>query len=174
MQTNTNCEVVALTYAAGPLVPNHPQLPAVLMRQAVGGGASGQEVARHYAAHDWRGAWVWSVFRYHHYHPDAHEVLTVLRGSATLALGGSQGSEHDVMAGDVLMLPAGFGHCLLKASSGFQVCGAYPAGQENYSTIHAEQAWPGDLPGRLDAVPLPTADPIFGADGPLMGYWQKP
>jgi len=124
-------------------------------------------------ARDWVGAWVWSVFPYHHYHPDAHEVLTVLDGSARLALGGPQGAVHDVAAGDVLILPAGFGHRLIEAGSGFRVCGAYPRGQQHYSTIRAETAWPDDLPTRLAAVPLPTADPIFGRDGHLLNAWAR-
>ncbi|MCB2053226.1 MAG: cupin domain-containing protein [Geminicoccaceae bacterium] len=158
-------------FAPGHGVPNHPTLPAVILRRALTPPMDTRELERLLAAHGWGGTWLWEVFPYHHYHPDAHEVLTVVRGSARLMLGGAGGSIFEVEAGDVVVLPAGTGHEQVEKSGGFQVCGAYPRGQENYSTIRAEAGFDEGIIRQIARVALPRADPIYGIDGPLMNCW---
>lgn len=56
----------------------------------------------------------------------------IFHGESTLLLGcGHDDQEEDgqkveVRAGDVIVLPAGTGHCNLESSSGFRYIGVYP------------------------------------------------
>ena len=142
-------------------IPNHPSLPALVVRGAVA-GMDADAARRAAEARGWGGTWVWSVFDYHHYHPDAHEALAVVAGRARLRLGGPEGTEVSVAAGDVAVLPAGFGHCLLSSADGFRVVGAYPAGQESPATLRAGAQ---DIDAALAAiagVALPDRGPFEG------------
>ena len=152
-------------------VPNNPDLPVLLMRGAIETGAGPEAVAARLRAAGWGGTWVWQVFPYHHYHPNAHEALAVAAGRAVLMLGGPGGARAAVDAGDVVALPAGTGHCQLEASADFQVCGAYPPGQEDYETVRAERPHDRAVLGRIQAVARPRTDPVHGADGPLLRAW---
>ena len=143
-------------------VPNNSDLPVIVTRRAFDPPGDAPERLR---ANGWRGVWTWSVFDRHHYHPNAHEVLAVIRGAATLRLGGRTGRDVQVSAGDALLLPAGTGHCLLDGGDGFRVAGAYPPGQEDYETL-----WGGALPDgvrdRIANVPMPDTDPVTGGSTP--------
>jgi uncharacterized protein YjlB len=95
----------------------------------------------------------------------------VASGEATLMLGGPDGREVTVRAGDLVVLPAGTGHKRLSASPGFTVCGAYPPGQEPDLLRATEENWPG-AEARSAAIPLPRTDPFYGAGGPLVRLWR--
>ncbi len=151
-------------------VPNHPSLPLVLMHRVLD-AASPSELERLLSANGWGGMWQWSVFPYHHYHPNAHEMLACVAGSAEIMLGGPAGMRFTVTAGDVLVLPAGMGHCRLESDANFSVCGAYPHGQEDYETCRAEDLPLDEAAARIARVALPAADPLYGADGPLVAAW---
>lgn len=150
-------------------IPNNPVLPVVLMRQAVLGSAA--DICARMERNGWTGTWVWSVFDYHHYHPDAHEALVVASGEATLLLGGPDGEEVTLRAGDAVILPAGTGHKRLSQSEDFRICGAYPPGQSDYTTLRAEAQAP-DAPDQIAAVALPATDPVHGSEGPLLRLWS--
>ena len=165
----TDVEPQELRFADDGVIPNNPSLPALLYRGVVEGEA--QAVERLYAENDWLGAWVWRVFDYHHYHPNAHEALTCVGGSARLMLGGPHGSEVEVRQGDAMVLPAGTGHKLLSMTPGFQVCGAYPAGQQDYDTLREDPRAHDRSVAQIAEVPLPESDPFFGPDGPLTRLW---
>ncbi len=64
-----------------------------------------------FATHDWPPQWRGGVFAYHHFHSNAHEALAVYAGEAELVLGGEYGQPMRMTAGDVVILPAGTGHC---------------------------------------------------------------
>jgi uncharacterized protein YjlB len=144
----------------GDAIPNHPRF-AVLVYRGVAGIEDAQTAQEVLGRHGWGGSWVDGVFDFHHFHSNAHEVLAVVAGRATLELGGPGGDEFAVSAGDVLVLPAGTGHRRASASGGFTVVGAYPRGQEDYDLLReADDA----ARARIGALPAPPEDPV-GGDG---------
>lgn len=126
-----------------------------------------------FGVNQWPAQWRAQVFDYHHYHSTAHEVLGVVSGHARLMLGGPSGAELDVEEGDVLILPAGTGHCSLAQSADFLVVGAYPRGQEQYDIQRPDPATHDASVARIAKVARPLADPVQGPHGPLMSVWQS-
>lgn len=121
-------------------------------------------------ANGWPSAWRYGVYDFHHYHSTTHECLGVARGSARLQLGGPQGRVFEVKAGDVIVLPAGTGHCNLESSADFLVVGAYPPGFKA-DLLRGEA---GERPGadeRIASVPLPKTDPVGVQGGPVLEKW---
>lgn len=153
-------------------IPNNPKLALLVYSGAIPTDDDPQSFCRNrLAKNGWGGIWVNGVFDYHHYHSNTHEFLGVVSGSARLALGGPEGIELDVSAGDALVLPAGTGHKRLDASSDFRVVGAYP-GSADYDMNTGE---PGERPQVLQnirEVGAPDNDPLFGVDGPLVALWE--
>jgi len=162
--------VQALRLQRNGWVPNNPRLPVLVYPQAI--AVQGSDPAalfeRTFAANGWPPQWRYGVFDYHHYHTEGHEVLGVASGSARLMLGGPDGHVVPVRAGDVLLLPAGTGHCNLGSSDDFLVVGAYPPGQHadicRAAPTAAQQA-------RIDGLPFPGSDPVQGAQGAVRHYW---
>src|ERR671912_2103187 len=108
-------------------IPNNPTLPLLVYSQALGSSAQDSSRCKELLAENgWGGAWVDGVFSYHHYHSNAHEVLCVVGGSASIAVGGAEGGTGGVEAGDVGVIPAGVGHCQKGSNGGFSVVGGYP------------------------------------------------
>ena len=69
-----------------------------------------------------------------------------------------------------MVIPAGVGHENLESTSDFTMVGAYPPGQDP----DLQRGKLSERPWALESiakVPLPTADPIYGKDGPLMKVW---
>ncbi|HVE07568.1 MAG TPA: cupin, partial [Paraburkholderia sp.] len=74
-----------------------------------------------------------------------------------------------VQAGDVVVLPAGTGHCKLEASADFLVVGAYPPDQDvgiSRVGLSAQQL------RAMQQVTFPASDPLTGRDGPLARLWR--
>ncbi|MDF0599662.1 cupin domain-containing protein [Psychromarinibacter sp. C21-152] len=168
-----NVDVVARHFEDDGVIPNNPDLPVVILKAALDPALSPAEVQEIHRRNGWGGGWVYTVFDYHHWHPDAHEALSVAAGAAELMLGGPGGEVFRVEAGDTLVLPAGTGHRRLSASPDFAVCGCYPPGQESYSTRRGVAHERGDGPAEVARVPRPETDPVFGADGPLIEAWRR-
>jgi len=156
--------------------PNNARLPLLVYQAAVrlpqADPAATFEAL--FETHGWGGTWRNGVYGFYHYHSTAHEALGVYRGSTRVQLGGEDGPVFEIYPGDVLILPAGVAHKNLGAT-GQQAClgivGAYPVGQRpdmNYGRA-------GERP-RVDKeiarVPLPTADPVYGTQGPLVEHWS--
>ncbi len=152
-------------------IPNSP-LPLVVYRGAI--DPNGNDPASAFEAlfgrHGWGGAWRNGIFPFHHYHSNAHEVLGIAAGEATVRFGGEQGETLTVRAGDAVLIPAGVGHKRLSGSYDLLVVGAYPGG------LHADLMREGaeDKAGirkRIAAVRLPAADPVAG--GLVVEAWDS-
>ncbi|MFB6346815.1 MAG: cupin domain-containing protein [bacterium] len=158
---------------SGSTVPNNPDLPLILYRDVMPDDVSEPASAfeKRYRNNDWGGTWRNGIFRYHHYHTTAHEVLGIARGQANVMFGGENGKEVTVRSGDVAVLPAGTGHKNLKSSSDLLVIGGYPEGQ-SADLRRADGSYSEKTLGTITSVPVPDNDPLFGSDGPLPRTWE--
>ena len=158
-------EPECLTLAEDGPIPNNPRLPVLLFRGALppdGGPAAAEAL---FARHGWPPAWRNGIHPWHHYHPNAHEALAIARGRVRAQLGGERGPVLELGAGDVVVLPAGVGHCNLGASADLLVVGAYPPGQQP-RTCRADPALQAGSRAAVAAVPDPEADPVRGLPWP--------
>jgi uncharacterized protein YjlB len=153
------------------LIPNS-RYAVLLYREAVvlddNDPASSME--ERFAANHWSDSWRNGIYTFHHYHSTSHEVLGIYRGSATVRLGGEQGQDFTVQAGDVIVIPAGVGHKNMGSSRHFGVVGAYPDGRE----CDLLRGRPGERPQadqNIAAIPAPNEDPVYGPNGPLKSIW---
>ncbi|MDQ7914461.1 cupin domain-containing protein [Pseudomonas sp. 102515] len=161
-----------LRFADDGVIPNS-RLPVLLYRQVPLEGADRAAALEElFVTYGWPPQWRYGVYRYHHYHPNAHEVLGVARGRAKLRLGGEQGQDVQVTAGDVVVLPAGTGHRNLESSADFLVVGAYPPDQQDFITQRADPAAHARSVGLIAGVPLPASDPVTGREGALPALWR--
>ena len=163
--------VEELHLPAGEEIPNHPELPVLVYRGVEAPGSGAAAWVELFAANEWGGTWRDGLFAFHHFHSTSHETLGVAAGEARLALGGPQGEEVRVTAGDVLVLPAGTGHKRVDASGDFLVVGAYPPGQEDYDLRRGDPAELEEVRRNIERVSLPAADPVAGKSGPLVKAW---
>jgi uncharacterized protein YjlB len=157
-------DIERLHFAPDGLIPNNPELPFVGYRAAldVAGRAPEQRIIHHFAANGWGDAWINGIYPFQHYHTTAHEVLGIAKGRALVQFGGPSGPRLEVAAGDVVLIPAGVGHCRLDMSSDLSVVGAYPEGQS--ADLRRDNA--SDFRGaaeRIAKVGLPRLDPVTGA-----------
>jgi uncharacterized protein YjlB len=152
-------------------IPNNPVLPLLVYRGvlALAGDAPAACEAL-FDSHDWPSAWRNGVYPYHHFHSTAHEALGVVRGHAKVKFGGESGQVVAVQAGDVVVIPAGVGHKNVGASDDLLIIGAYPAGQE--PDMNRDKQAHGQASEKVRAVAMPKADPVYGAQGPLVKEWS--
>ncbi|WP_426750570.1 cupin domain-containing protein [Myxococcus sp. Y35] len=153
------------------MTPNS-RFPTLVYRGVKLAGDRASALEKLFAANGWPSRWRYTVYDFHHYHSNAHEVLGVASGTARLKLGGESGQEVTVSAGDVLVLPAGTGHRRLEASGDFLVVGGYPAGTGDYDLQRPDKATHAASVRRIAQVPLPEADPVTGKQGVLPMAWK--
>ena len=125
---------------------------------------------RAFAANGWSNSWRDGIFRYHHFHSIAHEVLGIAAGEVRVAFGGPSGREVAVRAGDVVVVPAGVAHRNMGQSADLLVVGAYPGGSD-YDIRRGYPAERAAAARAIAAVPLPGSDPVAGRGGPLPRLW---
>lgn len=150
-------------------IPNS-RLPLLVYRQAV--PADPAQIERIFTQHRWPAAWRNGVFAYHHFHSDAHEVLGVARGSAKVQFGGPDGEIVEIAAGDVVVVPAGVGHCNRGHSADLLIVGAYPENSPGHDLRRGNPAEHAEVVRNVAAVELPPADPVSGKTGPLTRIWS--
>ena len=151
-------------------IPNS-RLP-VLVYHGVEAAQAASSCEELFADNGWLGSWRDGIFSYHHFHSTAHEVLGIVSGSAAVVFGGPRGRQFDVGPGDVLVLPAGTGHCNAGSSADLLVIGAYPDGM-SWDLRRGDPAEHEEVLQNIAGVPLPKADPVEGADGSLLNLWGK-
>ena len=149
-------------------MPNNERLPVLLYRRAFSGKDVADRMEETFQQNLWPAQWRNGVYTFHHYHSTAHEVLGFAAGSAQLILGGEGGHDMTVEAGDVLVLPAGTGQFLAKATPGCLVVGAYPVGQHWDICRSAPAA---AMSERMLRLPFPQSDPLTGEGGDLVYAW---
>ncbi len=168
MTHHTRIEPRALRLEPEAAVPNNPDLPVLLYKGAVPADAGAIEARL--AANGWPAQWRDGIFAYHHWHAEGHEVLALARGAARVVLGGPGGPELELEAGDVVVLPAGTGHCRVDGGGDLLVVGGYPPGQTGDIRRDPGTA---EERARLRHLPFPASDPVTGPDGPLPRLWAS-
>jgi uncharacterized protein YjlB len=151
-------------------IPNS-NLPVLVYHDVPGASRGAAKCEELFSENGWLGAWRDGIFSYHHFHSTAHEVLGIVSGSARVMLGGPEGREFEVAVGDVLVLPAGTGHCNQGASGDLLVVGAYPDGM-SWDIRRGDPAEHDEALKNIRAVPLPRTDPVGGSEGRLVGLWH--
>src|ERR1700755_548167 len=116
-------EPLTFTFADDGAIPNS-KLPLFVCRPPAPHDPAAIE--RIFNANRWPAAWRDSVHPFHHFHSDAHEVLGVASGSGKVLFGGRSGRVLEVSAGDVVVVPAGVGHCRESKTDDLLIVGAYP------------------------------------------------
>jgi uncharacterized protein YjlB len=166
-------EPEALLLTRNGWVPNNDRLPVLLYRGAFNSAHGADPAAlfeQGFRRNGWPPQWRNDVYDFHHYHSTAHEILGFAAGEARLILGGEGGIEIAVRAGDVIVLPAGTGHCKRGGSADFLAVGAYPPHQD-WDTCRCSPS-----AAELDCIlhlPFPNSDPVTGPDGPLTRRWKS-
>lgn len=79
----------------------------------------------------------------------------------------------ELAAGDVAILPAGTGHKNEGASNDLLVVGGYPSDKANWDLKRAGDGDTSEYLEVIRSVPLPSQDPIFGTEGPLIEHWYN-
>jgi uncharacterized protein YjlB len=156
-------------------IPNNPKLPFIHYRSPVGLPDSSDPAAHFeqlFARNGWGSSWRNGIYDYVHYHSSTHEVLGVARGEAKVRFGGNLGRVFELRAGDVVILPAGTGHECLSASKDLLVVGAYPS-TGKYDECRGSPEEHARAVKSIAKVPLPSKDPVYGKDGPLLDSWKK-
>lgn len=154
-------------------VPNNPDLALIHYRGALAPEMGTADVIRLFGDNRWRGAWVNGIFPYHHYHSRSHEVLANVGAAVTVQFGGDKGPVVLFEAGDVVVIPAGGGHCRVSEGGDLVIVGAYPEGQEDWDLSWADN--PADYARaheEIARVALPAFDPVTGQRGPLLDLWH--
>jgi uncharacterized protein YjlB len=149
-------------------IPNSP-LP-VLIYHGVEAAHRADDCEAAFASNNWLPDWRDGIFSFHHFHSITHEVLGIVAGRATVKLGGPSGRSFEIGRGDVLVLPAGTGHCNEESSADLLVIGAYPDGMP-WDIRRGDPAEHDEAVADIRAVPLPRADPVHGPSGPLTKLW---
>ena len=110
------------------------------------------------------------MYQTSHFHSTTHEVLCVSSGKAKLCFGGEDNpnrTEAEVEAGDVMIVPAGVAHRLLKDhDGGFEMVGSYPRGKQ-WDMCYGKPGEEDKVEG-IAGMEWFARDPIYGDEGPTL------
>jgi uncharacterized protein YjlB len=159
---------MTFTFVDDGAIPNS-RLPLLVYRNAVPADASAIE--RLFAQNRWPPAWRDGVHPFHHFHSNTHEALGVARGEASVLFGGPHGQVLHVAAGDVVVIPAGVGHCCESRSADLLIVGAYPDDAPSPDMFRGRPVEHAAAARAAASVPAEAADPVSGAGGPLPRLW---
>lgn len=151
-------------------IPNN-HLPVIVYRQVTDAKDKSDWLEEKFKANGWTNNWRDVVLLYDHFHSTTHEVLGVGKGKVTLHIGGEKGLSMEVSAGDVLILPAGVGHYSVSAHQNYEIVGGYPDGKDWDLLTGTPDERAKALP-RIEKIPIPSTDPVFGNDGELLKLWK--
>lgn len=131
-----------------------------------------QKVLSFFEQNGYTNGWVGSIYIYHHFHSNTHEVLGCISGEAQVQLGGPNAEIYPFRSGNVLLLPAGVAHKLITASEDFQIVGAYPDHQSpDMQTGNLEDY--SEVTERIQRVSKPKYDPVQNVHGGVAEYWKE-
>lgn len=156
--------------------PNNHHFPLLLYRSPLHLPPEGDPAAHFevlFENNGWKPAWRDGIYDFNHFHTRTHEVLGIARGRAQVQFGGRDGRLIPIKAGDVVVLPAGTGHCRRSASRDLLVVGAYPE-KGAYDEPQPFEVDPLKAREAIAKVAVPAKDPVYGAKGPLRRLWQRP
>ena len=162
-------EPLTFKFADDGAIPNS-KLPLLVYRNAV--PTDPAAIERIFAENRWPPAWRDSVHPFHHFHSDAHEVLGVASGHGRVRFGGPSGEVLEVNAGDVVVVPAGVGHCNEGKSADLLIVGGYPDNCAKRDLRRGKPEEHDEVVRNVAAVQRPNADPVSGEGGPLMRLWS--
>lgn len=164
-------EVISRIFQDDGTFPNNENLPLLVIRSPLEDAQIVPESFEElFNTHGWPSAWRNGLYDFHHYHSKAHEVLGVYSGWVRACFGGPDGEILEARQGDVIIIPAGVSHCNKGQSPDFKVVGGYPAGQP-WDMMYGRTGERPQADRNISQVLLPTADPVFGPDGPLIALW---
>jgi uncharacterized protein YjlB len=171
---NTNPELIDHVFSRNKNFPNS-QMPLLIYRNACLLGKqkkrSAQLLQTLFSKNNWKNTWSNGIYRFHHYHSNTHEVLGIASGKAWVIFGGPSGKRLPLEKGDVVIIPAGLAHRCTRASADFLCVGAYPGGNQYDINLGTKEEFEKAKP-RLQKLPKPGKDPVFGKEGFLKSFWK--
>ena len=157
-------------FADDGIIPNS-HLPVIIYQRVTSDVVNADWFEKKFSQNNWTNNWRDIILTYDHFHSNTHEVLAVAFGNVTLQIGGSKGQTIELFPGNVLIIPAGVGHCAISTETNYQMVGGYPNGSSwdllTGTTDERKQALE-----NIANVPTPTTDPIFGSTGILLDLWK--
>ena len=154
-------------------VPNHSRWPMIVYVQAIAPETlqkSEYAFDELFERNGWPVGFRNGIYPFTHYHSNAHEVLGIARGEATVQFGGKSGKILTARAGDALLLPADTGHKLISSGPDLLVIGAYPPGS-NRDLMRSGEPDKAAIRARIAKVAKPDTDPVSGAAGVMLSPW---
>jgi uncharacterized protein YjlB len=163
---------LAIHFADDGQTPNNERLPLLIYRQVMMledrfDPAAQFEVL--FESNGWKDSWRDSMYTYNHFHTGTHEVLGLARGMLRARFGDKK--EIELLAGDVVIIPAGVGHKRVGASRDLLIVGAYPP-RGDYDEPRPGEIAHDKAVERIAQVRMPLQDPVFGGKGPLLDMWR--
>lgn len=152
--------------------PNNQKYPFLVYKQALKvESGSNQLIKDILKQNHWTHAWVDSIYDFHHYHSNTHEVLAILQGTGNVQVGGPNAEIFEIAQGDIIIIPVGVAHKSAGLSPDFLCVGAYPFDLD-YDMNYGKAEEHPKVDENIRNVELPSHDPVFGKDGPLFDYWK--